>query len=170
MTASACWNSSRELGCSVSSDDATAKSAHLSFLAALERLPRVDSRVRAAELGRCRPTFLQRRWITEEDYLTHLMVPVLDSEQEVEVEIDHDAAVYRYRSPQQRSRTVGRTDIKGVTMIDPSDIELAAMRKCLKSFGEAAGEIGFTKPLGNYSEAEALQVIDAIVTCYTEAT
>jgi hypothetical protein len=47
--------------------------------------------------------------------------------------------------------------------------ELAAMRKCLKSFGEAAGEIGFTKPLGNYSEAEALQVIDAIVTCYTEA-
>jgi hypothetical protein len=63
----------------------------------------------------------------------------------------------------------GRTDIKGVAMIDPSDIELAAMRKCLKSFGEAAGEIGFTKPLGDYSEAEALQVIDAIVTCYTEA-
>ena len=108
MTASACWNSSRALGCSVSSDNATAKSAHLSFLAALERLPRVDSRVRAAELGRFRPTFLQRRWITEEDYLTHLMVPVLDSEQEVEVEIDHDAAVYRYRSPQQRSRTVER--------------------------------------------------------------
>ncbi len=63
----------------------------------------------------------------------------------------------------------GRSDIKGVAMIDPSDIELAAMRKCLKSFGEAAGEIGFTKPLGNYSEVEALQVIDAIVTCYTEA-
>jgi hypothetical protein len=63
----------------------------------------------------------------------------------------------------------GRSDIKGVSMIDPSDIELAAMRKCLKSFGEAAGEIGFAKPLGNYSEAEALQVIDAIVTCYTEA-
>ena len=63
----------------------------------------------------------------------------------------------------------GRSDIKGVAMIDPSDIELAAIRKCLKSFGEAAGEIGFTKPLGNYSEAEALQVIDAIVTCYTEA-
>gem|GEM_PF-1601352 len=36
----------------------------------------------------------------------------------------------------------GRSDIKGVAMIDPSDIELAAMRKCLKSFGEAAGEIG----------------------------
>ena len=56
-----------------------------------------------------------------------------------------------------------------VTMIDPSDVELASMHKCLKAFGEAAGEIGFTKPLGDYSEAEALQVIDAIVTCYTEA-
>ena len=54
-------------------------------------------------------------------------------------------------------------------MIDPSDVELAAMKKCLRSFGEAAGEIGFEKPLGAYSEVEALRVIDAIVTCYTEA-
>ena len=54
-------------------------------------------------------------------------------------------------------------------MIDPSDVELAAMRQCLKAFGEAAGEIGFAKPLGDYSEAEALQVIDAIVTCWSQA-
>lgn len=54
-------------------------------------------------------------------------------------------------------------------MIDPSDIEMAAMRQCLKAFGEAAGEIGFAKPLGDYSEAEALRVIDAIVTCWSEA-
>ena len=40
---------------------------------------------------------------------------------------------------------------KGVAMIDPSDVELAAMKKCPKAFGEAAGEIGFTKPLGDYS-------------------
>lgn len=53
-------------------------------------------------------------------------------------------------------------------MIDPSDVELAAMKQCLKAFGEAAGEIGFAKPLGDYSEAEALQVIDAIVTCWTD--
>lgn len=56
-----------------------------------------------------------------------------------------------------------------VVMIDPSDIEISSMKKCLKAFGEAAGEIGFTKPLGDYSEAEALRVIDAIVTRYTEA-
>lgn len=56
-----------------------------------------------------------------------------------------------------------------VFMIDPSEMEIASMRKCLKAFGEAAGEIGFEKPLGAYSEAEALRVVDAIVTCYTDA-
>ena len=45
-------------------------------------------------------------------------------------------------------------------MIDPSDAEIAAMQKCLKAFGEAAGEIGFTKPLGDYSEKEAMRVIN----------
>jgi hypothetical protein len=54
-------------------------------------------------------------------------------------------------------------------MIDPSDAELAAMKQCLKAFGGAASEIGFQKPLGDYSEKEALRVVDAIVTCYTEA-
>ena len=63
----------------------------------------------------------------------------------------------------------GRIDRTEVAMIDPSDVERAAMRQCLKAFGAAAGEIGFAKPLGDYAEAEALQVIDAIVTCYTEA-
>lgn len=63
----------------------------------------------------------------------------------------------------------GRIDKTEVAMIDPSDVELAAMRQCLKAFGEAAGEIGFAKPLGEYSEAEALQVIDAIVTCWSDA-
>ena len=56
-----------------------------------------------------------------------------------------------------------------VTMIDASAVEQAAMRSCLKAFGSAAEAIGFDRPLGAYSEAEALQVIDAIVTCYTEA-
>ena len=58
---------------------------------------------------------------------------------------------------------------EGVAMIDASDIERAAMRDCLKAFGSAASNIGFDKPLGAYSEQEALTVIDAIVTRYTEA-
>jgi hypothetical protein len=42
------------------------------------------------------------------------------------------------------------------------------MRCCLKFFGEAAATIGFDKPLGAYTEAEALTVIDAIVTAYVD--
>lgn len=55
------------------------------------------------------------------------------------------------------------------TMIDVTSLEIAAMRHCLKSFGEAANLIGFDKPLGAYSEAQALSVINAIVTTYVEA-
>lgn len=54
-------------------------------------------------------------------------------------------------------------------MVDPTEFEQAAMRQCLRCFGEAASAIGFDKPLGHYSEMEALQVIDAIVTAWTEA-
>lgn len=56
-----------------------------------------------------------------------------------------------------------------VVMIDASDMEIAAMKQCLKAFGQAAEIIGFDKPLGVYSQDEALQVINAIVTCYTDA-
>jgi len=54
-------------------------------------------------------------------------------------------------------------------MVDATELELECMRKCLKFFGEAASEIGFDKPLGSYSEEEALRVINAIVTGYVEA-
>ena len=58
---------------------------------------------------------------------------------------------------------------KGATMVNLSEVERNAMVKCLKAFGEAAGTIGFTKPLGDYSESEALTVIDSIVTCFTQS-
>ena len=51
-------------------------------------------------------------------------------------------------------------------MVDITPLEQASMRKCLKCFGDAASTIGFDKPLGSYTEAEALAVIDAIVTGY----
>ena len=54
-------------------------------------------------------------------------------------------------------------------VIDATEHEQAAIRRCLKAFGEAAGEIGFEKPLGDYSEAEALRVCDGIVSCFTDA-
>ncbi len=63
----------------------------------------------------------------------------------------------------------GIVNSKGVTMVNLSEIERDAMVKCLKAFGSAAGDIGFTKPLGEYSEAQALKVINAIVTCFTQS-
>ena len=59
-------------------------------------------------------------------------------------------------------------DSKGAVMVNLTEVEKNAMVKCLKAFGEAAGAIGFTKPLGDYSESEALAVIDAIVSCFTQ--
>ena len=59
--------------------------------------------------------------------------------------------------------------LEDVLMVDPTEFEQAAMRQCLRFFGEAASEIGFDKPLGQYSETEALQVIEAIVTAWTDA-
>ena len=56
-----------------------------------------------------------------------------------------------------------------VYMVDATECERAALRACLKFFGEAAAEIGFDKALGHYSEAEALQVIEAIVSGWTQA-
>lgn len=50
-----------------------------------------------------------------------------------------------------------------------TEIERAAMRACLKPFGQAAGAIGFDRPLGSYTEAQALQVIEAIVGGWTAA-
>ena len=63
----------------------------------------------------------------------------------------------------------GRSALQEVTMLTLSDIELGATRQCLKAFGTAASSIGFSKSLGDYTEAEALRVIEAIVTCFSEA-
>lgn len=54
-------------------------------------------------------------------------------------------------------------------MIDPSDAERAAMRKCLKSFGSVASRIGIQRPVATFSETEALLVVEAIVATFTEA-
>ena len=57
----------------------------------------------------------------------------------------------------------------GVGVIDPTEVELAAMQQCLKPLGEAASEIGMDRPLSSYTQQEALQLINAVVTTYVEA-
>ena len=83
--------------------------AHLAFLAVLEQAGDLAKPVCAFRMGRCADDFVQRRWLRPAHaYLTRQMVSFLDGEIEVEVEIDEDAGVYRYRSPQWRSRILAR--------------------------------------------------------------
>mgnify|MGYP006976396556 CR=1 FL=1 len=53
-------------------------------------------------------------------------------------------------------------------MIDPSDMELAAMASCLAPLGEYVGSIGMHRPLADYSKDEVLMLIDVVVTAYQE--
>lgn len=48
-------------------------------------------------------------------------------------------------------------------MIDPSDMELAAMTSCLAPLGEYVGSIGMQRPLADYSKDEVLMLIDVVV-------
>ena len=65
-----------------------------------------------------------------------------------------------------RNRCHGLT---GEPIMNRTELERATRRACLTAFGQAAETIGFDKPLGAYSEDEALAVIDAIVSRYSLA-
>jgi hypothetical protein len=51
-------------------------------------------------------------------------------------------------------------------MIDPTDLERAAMHAALAPLGEYVGSIGMYRPLADYSRAEVLTLIEVAVTAY----
>ncbi len=53
-------------------------------------------------------------------------------------------------------------------VIDPTKAEIAAFHRCLKPLGDAACQIGMHKPLGQYSQDEALLLINAVVSTFVE--
>lgn len=53
-------------------------------------------------------------------------------------------------------------------MIDPTEMELAAMASCLVPLGEYVGYIGMHRPLAEYSKNEVLMLINVVVTAYQE--
>lgn len=53
-------------------------------------------------------------------------------------------------------------------MIDPSDMELAAMRACLSPLGEYVGSIGMERPLADYTREEVLTLVEVVVTAYQD--
>jgi hypothetical protein len=53
-------------------------------------------------------------------------------------------------------------------MIDPSEMESAAMECCLSPLGEYVGSIGMDRPLADYSREEVLTLIHVVITAYQE--
>jgi hypothetical protein len=56
----------------------------------------------------------------------------------------------------------------GGHMVDPTEMEIAALRACLRPLGEVVAEIGMQRPLADYTQAEILTVIEAVVTGYQD--
>jgi len=75
----------------------------------MERQHTLAVRVRHHSLGHQRETFIRRRWVVADGFLSHDMVPFLDSMEEVCLEIDELAGVYRYRNPQRRRQVLTRS-------------------------------------------------------------
>ncbi|GAC1405571.1 MAG: hypothetical protein NVSMB6_00320 [Burkholderiaceae bacterium] len=63
------------------------------------------------------------------------------------------------------SRIVVKTEGR---MIDPSELELAALQSCLVPLGEYVGAIGMDRPLADYSKREVQGLIETIVSTYQE--
>jgi len=51
-------------------------------------------------------------------------------------------------------------------MIDPSEMELAAMRSALAPLGDYVASIGMTRPLADYGKAEVLRLVEVVVDAY----
>jgi len=61
------------------------------------------------------------------------------------------------------SKLMNRTEGR---MVDPSEMEIAAMHACLSPLGEYVGSIGMDRPLADYNRDEVLTLIDVVVTAY----
>jgi hypothetical protein len=51
-------------------------------------------------------------------------------------------------------------------MIDPTEMEIAAMRSCLSPLGQYVGDIGMGRPLADYSREEVLTLVDVVVSAF----
>lgn len=81
---------------------------HSEYFLALERVRCLEERLLTDELRGHAAAFITRRWVVADGHLTSILVPVLDSEQEVDVDIDDDLQTYSYRNPCCRGRVVTR--------------------------------------------------------------
>lgn len=81
---------------------------HSEYLLMLERARSLEERLSSDDLRGHAAAFLARHWVIADGHLTHILVPVLDSEQEVEVDVGDDLKTYCYQSPGCCGRVVTR--------------------------------------------------------------
>jgi hypothetical protein len=53
-------------------------------------------------------------------------------------------------------------------MIDPTDMEIAAMKACLVPLGDYVGAIGMERATADYSRDEVLMLIEVVITAYQD--
>lgn len=53
-------------------------------------------------------------------------------------------------------------------MIDPTDMEIAAMKACLVPLGDYVGAIGMERAMADYSRDEVLMLIEVVITAYQD--
>ena len=53
-------------------------------------------------------------------------------------------------------------------MVDPTELEQAAMAAALVPLGEIVTEIGMNKPMADYTRDEVLTLIEVVVTAYQD--
>ena len=58
------------------------------------------------------------------------------------------------------------TQFQEDAVIDPSDMELAAMRAALAPLGEYVASIGMDRPLADYGKDEVLRLVEVVVDAY----
>ncbi len=51
-------------------------------------------------------------------------------------------------------------------MIDPTEMELAAIRSALAPLGDYVASIGMERPLADYGKAEVLRLVEVVVDAY----
>ena len=65
------------------------------------------------------------------------------------------------------SRVMERlTGLQEGAVLDPSDLEIAAMRAALAPLGDYVASIGMERPLADYGKAEVLRLVEVVVDAY----
>lgn len=58
------------------------------------------------------------------------------------------------------------TGIREGAVLDPTDLEIAAMRAALSPLGDYVVSLGMERPLADYAKAEVLRLVEVVVDAY----